>query len=291
MTFRQLLDELADKFKNFEEARFEARQLLQEALQLRAVDLLNRETQTVPEADLQRVRQWGEARRRGFPLAYLSGRKGFYKSVFRVTEGVLIPRPETEVLVEALLNRAGSVENLADFGCGSGCIGLSLLLEWPSAHLTAIDASQVACEITRINAIHLGVENRARIFNIPIGMNGELSGDDETVIKSNSFDVVAANPPYIAEGDSRVQRSVHDFEPHAALYSGRDGLDAVRSWSRCALELLRSGGIFACEIGAGQSAPARAIMTAIGFQDIESHEDLAGIERCLTAKKAKAKHG
>lgn len=291
MTFRQLLDELAEKFKNFEEARFEARQLVQEALRLQAADLLNRENETVPEKDLQRVRQWSEARRRGFPLAYLSGRKGFYKSVFRVTEGVLIPRPETEILVEAVLKRAGAVENFADFGCGSGCIGLSLLLEWPNARLTALDASQVACEITRINAIHLGVEKRARILNVAIDKNGAIMADTDGEIKSNSFDAVVANPPYIAEGDPQVQKSVHDFEPHAALYSGRDGLDALRSWSQCAFALLKTDGVFACEIGAGQSESAQEIMTKIGFQDIESHKDLAGIVRCLTAKKAKAKHG
>lgn len=211
------------------------------------------------------------------PLAYLAGKKGFYKHEFLVERGVLIPRPETELVVEVALQRANekTVRNLADFGCGSGCIGLSLLRELPEATLWSIDSSVKACGLTAKNAVNLGVDERVFVHNKNVS----------DWKPKQALDLIVANPPYIAIGDVRVQSHVHQYEPHDALYSGVDGLDAVREWTGKAFAWLNKAGIFVSEIGAGQSTRVVEIMKDAGFEQIEVARDLAGIERVISGVK------
>lgn len=277
VTLRRLLANLASDFAQFEDPKSEARHLLFEAMDMDLSELLLRGDDEVPPEDFARIESWKAERLKGIPLAYLSGKKGFYKNEFAVRPGVLIPRPETELVIEVALERAPNALEIADFGCGSGCIGLSLLKELPLANLIAVDQSPVACEVCALNAGTLGIMNRTSVVNKSVEQWFEA--------RQGALDLIVANPPYIAAGDSRVQKSVHEFEPHEALYAGDEGLAAIRSWTGVAIKTLKAKGLFITEIGAGQSAEVQEIMRAVGFQDIRTHRDLNNIERVISAMK------
>jgi len=193
---------------------------------------------------------------------------------------VLIPRPETELVVEEALRRAPNSKRVADLGCGSGCIGPSLLCEWPSAQLWAIDQSKVAIRVTTENAHRLGVSERAHLV---------LSSVEAITIREK-FDLVGANPPYLAEDDPRVEEGVRKFEPASALFSGLAGLAAIEQWSAWAFQQLRPGGVWIFEFGAGQVGDAEAIIAELGFARVQVRQDLAGIERVISAVKSGELH-
>lgn len=222
-----------------------------------------------------------EKRCQGEPLAYLLQEKGFYKEVFFVRPGVLIPRPETELLVEISLSflQASSKADplILDFGCGSGCIGLSLLKEVPNAKLLGFDVSEIAVEVSSENAVKLGLEDRAQFYHQPMS--------DLTGLISRKADLIVANPPYIAEGDPGVERNVSKYEPSLALYSGVTGFEKIRSWSEIAFQVLKPGGGFAMEFGKGQEEEVQRHLEAIGFSNISVHKDLAKINRSVFAYK------
>jgi release factor glutamine methyltransferase len=274
MTVRQLLADLFSAFHSFEDPKLEARHLLMEALSLDLNGLILNGDNEVSQIDRAKVEMWKIERLKGLPLAYLSGRKAFYKSEFVVRPGVLVPRPETELVVTEALARAPGAKRILDLGCGSGCIGLSLLKESPGAVLTAVDQSPVACEVTRENAVKLNLSGRVEIVNKAV----------EDLEEETPFDLVVANPPYIAVGDERVQKSVHDHEPHEALYAADEGLAAIRSWVRASVNLVGPAALLVYEIGSGQSAQVREIMAQSGFEDIRAARDLQNIERVISAR-------
>jgi release factor glutamine methyltransferase len=274
MTVRQLLADLSSAFHSFEDPKLEARHLLMEALSLDLNGLLLNGDNAVSQIDRAKVEMWKLERLKGMPLAYLSGHKSFYKSDFIVRPGVLVPRPETELVVTTALERAPAAKRILDLGCGSGCIGLSLLKELPGAVLTAVDQSSVACEVTRENAVKLNLSRRVEIVNKAV----------ENLEADSRFDLIVANPPYIAAGDERVQKSVHDHEPHEALYAADEGLAAVRSWIRASANLVGPAALLVYEIGSGQSAQVREIMAQAGFEDIRAARDLQNIERVISAR-------
>jgi release factor glutamine methyltransferase len=151
---------------------------------------------------------------------------------------------------------------------------LSLLFELTKSQLWAVESSPKACSIVLKNSRALDLEERTHIDCI-----AAESWDPET-----DFDLMVANPPYIPSGDPRVQTSVHQHEPHAALYSGADGLEAIRKWVPVVRRFLKSGGIAVFEIGAGQSEAVQEIMTQAGLRDVEASRDLAGISRVISAR-------
>lgn len=222
-----------------------------------------------------------ERRCAGEPLAYLLQEKGFYKDLFFVKPGVLIPRPETELLVEhslEFLNTASRKNPLIyDFGCGSGCIGLSILKEIPQATLVGFDLSDVAVEVSKENARRLMLDDRSEYHLCSV-----------TDLPSQIFrkaHLIVANPPYIAENDPQVEAQVDKYEPALALYSGPTGLEKINSWSAVAFDLLESGGGFAMEFGQGQEDEVELRLKSLGFCDISLHRDLAGIYRAVFARK------
>lgn len=222
-----------------------------------------------------------EKRCQGEPLAYLLQEKGFYKDVFFVKPGVLIPRPETELLVEKSLEflKEDSIKDplIFDFGCGSGCIGLSLLRELPNARLLGFDVSEMAVEVSTENAVRLGMNDRSHFYHHPIS---ELSG-----IVSTKADLIVTNPPYIAENDPEVEPGVSKHEPSIALYSGGTGLEKIKSWSEVAYSLLKPGGKFAMEFGKNQEDKVQLYLSTLGFSGISIYKDLAGIDRAVFARK------
>lgn len=209
-------------------------------------------------------------RQAGEPVAYLLGRRGFWSLDLEVGPATLIPRPETECLVELALARlpAGSPLRLADLGTGSGAIALALATERPLARIVATDASPEALAVARRNAERLGL--RGVEFR---------QGDWLAALGDGSFDMIVSNPPYIAAGDPHLAQGDLRFEPAAALASGEDGLEAIRVIVRDARRHLCPGGWLLLEHGWEQGAAVRALLAQAGLVEVDTARDLEGRER------------
>jgi release factor glutamine methyltransferase len=207
-------------------------------------------------------------RLRGQPIAYITGIREFWSREFIVTPDVLIPRPETELLIELVLKRIPPKQpaQIADLGTGSGAIAITLALELPNTHITALDISPAALNIAEQNAARLGSDN---IRFLQSDWFAALPCDER-------FDLIVSNPPYIAETDPHLQQGDVRFEPLSALSSGSDGLDAIRLIVRAASARLKPGGWLLFEHGWDQAESARALLAGAGFQTIESFADLQG---------------
>jgi release factor glutamine methyltransferase len=208
---------------------------------------------------------------KGKPTQYITGRQEFYGREFRVDQRVLIPRPETEHLIEAVLQHAPKHARILDAGCGSGAIAVTLALELPQAQVFASDISADALAVARQNATALGA--RVHFFQ----------SDWLSAVGDRSFDLVVSNPPYVAEADAdTLQREVRDWEPALALFGGAAGYDVIQRLIPEAAGALLAGGMFAMEMGEGQFALSRGI-AAGSFSRVEGACDLAGILRVLLA--------
>lgn len=209
-------------------------------------------------------------RNQGEPVAYLIGRQGFWTLDLAVSPATLVPRPETELLVELALARIAmdAPAWLADLGTGSGAIALALASERPRARVVATDASAEALAVARGNA------GAHRIGNIEF-----RQGDWLAPLDGQRFDVIASNPPYLALGDPHLERGDLRFEPSLALASGGDGLDAIRTIIAGAPAHLRPGGWLLLEHGWEQGTPVRALLRAAGFSQVASMRDLEARER------------
>ena len=207
-------------------------------------------------------------REAGEPVAYLTGRRGFWTFELAVSPATLVPRPETERLVELALQRlpADRLLRIADLGTGSGAIALALASERPLARVVATDASAVALELARANAQGLGLANVE--FR---------QGDWFGCLQGERFDLVASNPPYVEAGDPHLDDLRH--EPVAALASGVDGLDAIRRIVVDAPSHLEPGGWLLVEHGWRQGAAVRALLGSSGFVDVATAQDLEGRDR------------
>jgi release factor glutamine methyltransferase len=209
----------------------------------------------------------------GEPLAYLTGRRAFWTLELSVGPGVLVPRPETELLVETALERLAGHPGPAvlDLGTGSGAIALAIAAELPAAEVTAVDASDGALRIARRNAVDAGLD-RVRF----------LRGDWFEPVAAQRFDVIVANPPYLAASDPHLPALVH--EPRGALVAGPTGLEALREIAMAAPRFLRSGGHLLLEHGADQGSAVRALCASAGLVQAGTIRDLAGLERVTTAR-------
>ena len=226
-----------------------------------------------------RLQQLVARRARREPMAHILGRREFWSLTFRVTADTLDPRPDSETLVQAVLNqvpdRSASLR-LLDFGTGTGCLLLSLLHELPHATGLGVDLSEAAIAVAEENAQALGLGNRAafRLGNWDEGM-------------TPPFDIILSNPPYIPSGDiAALQPEVASFEPRQALDGGADGLDAYRRVAPAAARLLLPGGLAAFEAGFGQADSVTAIGQAAGLRQIATVRDLGAVQRCLLFRKA-----
>lgn len=206
----------------------------------------------------------------GEPVAYLTGRRGFRHLDLRVTPDTLVPRPETELLVELALERLPAAQAclVADLGTGSGAIALAVASERPRARVVATDASAAALAVARGNAAELGLANVE--FR---------AGDWFAPLDGECFDLVASNPPYIATDDPHLGEVDLRFEPPAALSSGPDGLDAIRTIVRDAPAHLSPGGWLLLEHGWKQGADVQALLSAAGFDAIRTVRDLEQRDR------------
>ena len=214
----------------------------------------------------------------GEPIQYITGEAEFYGLPFRVTPAVLIPRPETEHLVEKVLELAASLSapRIVDVGTGSGAIAIALAAHLPAGSITATDISAYALSIARQNAERNGVAARIRF----------AEGDLLAPLAGEQFQIVASNPPYVSTADSSsLAVEVRDHEPAQALFAGINGLDVYRRLIPAARAALVSGGFLALEIGHGQAPEVGALLTASGFAGVAFTPDLQGIPRVATARR------
>lgn len=216
-----------------------------------------------------------DRRANGEPVAYLTARRGFWTFELLVTPDTLIPRPETESLVERALTllHPDRALRIADLGTGTGAIALALALERPRADVLATDASQAALTVARRNADALGVSN---VRFAQGNWHGAL-GDER-------FDLIASNPPYIAIGDAHLAAGDLRFEPSSALASGDDGLDAIREIASGAPAHLEADGWLLLEHGVDQGASVRVLLHEAGFSDVHTAKDLEGRERVSSGR-------
>lgn len=213
------------------------------------------------------------------PVARILGRKGFWKLLLNLTPAVLVPRPETECLVDMILKRtmANQAFSMADLGTGSGAILLSVLSERPAARGVGTDISEDALAVARDNAAGLGIENRAALLRTSWG-NG---------LGDSGFDIVASNPPYIrSDVIPTLDPEVKDHDPHLALDGGASGLEAYEALAPEIFRLLRPGGLAFLEIGFDQSQAVEDLMRSAGFHAVETYRDLSNLPRIVTARKA-----
>jgi release factor glutamine methyltransferase len=214
------------------------------------------------------------------PLAYITGRKEFWSLDFAVGPGVLIPRPDTETLIETLIRHCPDRTaplSILDLGTGSGCLLIAALAEYPNAHGAGIDSSPEALRWAAANLAAHDLESRATLI--------ETEWPEEA---SPGFDVVLSNPPYIPTADiGALEPEVSRYEPRAALDGGSDGLDAYRVLAPRIARLLKPSGLAILELGAGQGPPVAALMTAAGLQVPEIVPDLAEIPRALVANPSR----
>ena len=216
-------------------------------------------------------------RRRGEPIAYLTGRREFWSLDLRVTPDTLIPRPETEHLVEAVLAavRPEEAATVADIGTGAGTIAIAVALERPRALVLGSDRSAAAVAVARDNASRLGARNASFVV-----------ADACAALAPERWSVVVSNPPYVAEGDPHLLGGDVQFEPREALVSGPRGLDMLDTLARHAPRRLANGGRIALEHGADQGPDVRALLRRAGFTSVETHRDLAGNERVTVGRRS-----
>ena len=236
-------------------------------------------TDVVARAALDRFFELAKRRRDGEPVAYLTGRREFWGLDLRINPAVLIPRPETETLVQAALTRlpADRAGRILDLGTGSGAIALALAHERPDAEVLAVDVSPAALDVAQANAQRLGLAHVR--FAAADWYAGVPSG-------AAPFDLIAANPPYVAQGDPHLREGDLRFEPPAALASGADGLAALRVIVGGARHHLAPGGWLLVEHGHDQAEAVRGLFRDAGFDPLAAWRDLAGIVRVAGGRSA-----
>ena len=262
----------------FDEARRRARRLLAAALGLSAAEVFARLDRMVTEQEGDRITELLRRAVAHEPLSRILGVREFWGLEFALSPDTLDPRPETETVVEVVVARLAERDRtyrLLDLGTGSGCLLLALLSEFREASGIGVDRVFGAVAAARRNAERLGLGARARF----------AVGDWASAL-AGGFDVVVANPPYVESAEMmRLPREVRDYDPALALDGGPDGLDAYRAIAADVPRVLAPGGLFACEIGVGQNEAVAGIIEASGLVIAAIVPDLAGIARCVVARR------
>jgi release factor glutamine methyltransferase len=261
-------------------ARRDAELLLQHVIRRERAALLARWKEVLAQEEAEIYVELLSRRAAGEPIQYILGHAEFFGLAFAVTPDVLIPRPETEHLVEAVLNIAGEMAKshpqlrIADVGTGSGAIAVALARSLPDAQITAIEISPRALAVAKMNAQRSAVGDCIRF----------LRGDLLAPVANEQFEMIVSNPPYVPSGDrATLAVEVRDHEPQVALFAGIDGLDVIRRLISAAFHALTPGGLLAFEFGFGQWPAVRALLDEAGFRQIEYTPDLQEIPRVATA--------
>ena len=278
-----LKDVLAEATARLRQAGVDAPRLSARLLACRALNCsrLDLELRADNELSPQDAAVFGallDRRSLGEPVARILGEREFYGRIFAVSGAALVPRPETELLVELALARLPAVElAFADLGTGAGCLGVSLCAERPAWKAVLADIAAPALALAVGNAGRHGVAERA----LPV-----LGDFCMPLFRAGSLDCIVSNPPYVAEAEYHgLSREVRDFDPRCALVPGASGLEHIRALAVRAAEALRPGGLLLMEFGAEQGRAVEEIFCGKDWTDIRIHKDLAGLERCLEARR------
>lgn len=261
----------------------EAGWLVEHVLGLRAHQIVSEDDRPVSAEAWARGASLVARRAAREPLQYILGTQEFCGLDFSVGPGVLIPRPETELLVQEIVRRVegGKAVTIADVGTGSGCLAVTLAILLKAARILAVDRSPEALALARANARQLGVEDRIEWYE------GDLLAPLQARGTTGIVDVIVSNPPYIAEDEwPQLQPEVRLFEPRAALVAGPDGTEFHERLLREATTYLVSGGLLLMEVGRGQASVVRQIASRLGgYRPVRTVEDTAGIERVVIAQR------
>ncbi len=275
-TVVQLLRWTADYFngKDIESGRLEAELLLAHTLDLDRIGLYLHFDRPLTPAELADFRAKVQRRARREPIQYILAEAEFWSLPLQVGPDVLIPRSDTEVLVEEALQRLQQGGSMLDVGTGSGAIAIAVAAERPAVEVTAIDCSRPALTVARANAERHGLSGRITC------REGDLAA-----LPAGPYDLVVSNPPYIAEPEwAGLMAEVRDHEPRIALHGGIDGLDAYRHLARQAMTVLKPGGWLLVEVGAGQADAVRELFEQAGLSALGVRKDYAGIARVVYAQ-------
>lgn len=273
--------------KGVEDARLDAELLLAHVLGVSRLDLYLQFERPLEPSEVEKYRAAVRRRATREPLQYITGEAAFREMVLAVDSRVLIPRPETEVLVGEVLSwaRATGGQGLValDLGTGSGAIALSLLVEGPFSRVVATDSSPSALEVAASNAARVGVADRIEL------LEGSLW---EPIGGHPAYDVIVSNPPYVSESErTMLMPEVVEHEPGDALFAGPDGLGLIRRITAGAPERLKPGGLLAVEVGLGQAEAVAGLMREAGLVDTRIIRDLAGRERIVLGARPDSLEG
>ncbi len=276
-TIKRLVDWTTDYFtkRGIEWPHLEAEILLSHSLRIPRIQLYVQFERVLKEDELAAFKALILRRANREPLAYITGHQPFMSLDFDIDPSVLVPRQETEKLVEVALERVKPLSDarVADICCGSGVIGVSIAKYAPQARLSGTDISEGAVRLSASNAAKNGVGERCSFFR----------GDLFEPLKGAAFDLIVSNPPYIRSGDiDGLQPEVSRFEPRAALDGGADGLEFYRRIAEGAPAFLAPNGALMLEVGMGQSEQVRGLLG--NFKNVRTVKDLSGIERVVTAE-------
>lgn len=264
--------------RGIESPRLDAELIVAHALAITRTQVIIDAQRPLADVELAKLRALVKRRRAREPMAYLLGQREFYGRVFKVDKRVLVPRPDTETLVDVALERTRACSmsmRLLDLCTGSGCVAITLARERPTSRVTATDVSADALAVARANAQRLGAYNVAFV-----------EGDLYAPVAGARFDVITANAPYIATSEiATLMPDVRDFEPRLALDGGADGLDLVRRIVADAHGVLVPGGVLALEVGAGEAPAVAALLSEHGFASVDVRRDYGKIERVVSGAR------
>lgn len=291
MKLKEILDKTTQFFKekHIDSPRLDAELLLAHGLKLERMQLYLKFDQPMGEAELATCRELVRRRVQGEPVAYILGHKYFFGYNFMVNPAVLIPRPETEHIVEATLEWAQDKDaeyTIVDLGSGSGCIGQTLLKKLPNAKLVAVDASEQALEVANANADALELTNRIQFLHADASDVDRVLATVKEFTGAGQIHILVSNPPYIASDDKDVEENVKKFEPEIALFAPENGLKFLRDWSQKYSPFLADKAIVLMEMGMTQGPVMKAHFEGLGvFNKVDVIKDLASLDRVIRGVK------
>ena len=265
------------KKSNIKSALIDSEILLSQAINKSREFIILNSNYNVSEKEYRYFKEMVNQRLRGKPIAYITGKKFFWKDEFIINEKVLIPRPDTEIIVEQVLKifKNKTKINFLDIGIGSGCILLSILKERKDFRATGIDISNYALKVCKINAYKLGVKNRIKLFK-----------SDIDKFNKEKYDLIISNPPYIKNLDlTYLEKDIAKFEPKIALDGGLDGISEIRKLIKKSSELIKNNGKLIIEIGYDQKDEVKQLLRKNSFYVNSVEKDLANNDRCIISTK------
>ncbi len=281
MKLKDVLDKSIQFFKDkkMDTPRLDAELLIAHALKMERMQLYMKYESPLNESEVSVCREAIRRRSLGEPVAYITEEKGFYGQIFKVGPGVLIPRPESEHLVELALDfiKEKKIENpkVLDLGAGTGCVGFSILKNHPSALLIGIEKSEAAFKYLQQNCENLKLTDRAQLKLTDVN-------DSSVLDEAEKFDIILANPPYIDRHDPAVETMVKKYEPLEALFAEQNGFQLLKNWSERFASHLNSPGLLAFEMGFTQGQEMLKHLQSLNFfSTVQIIKDLSGLDRII----------